>query len=76
MAQILHICVICCRQEATYDVISGLNVKTIEGYLLVNSEVAALLVNLGLVSEIFKANRFVTTEADIDDRRTSTTRNA
>ena len=37
----LHVCMICCRPEVVYDVISGRNVSTIEGYLLVNFEVAS-----------------------------------
>ena len=35
----LHVCAICCLPEIVYDIISGQNVKTIEGYLAVNFEV-------------------------------------
>ena len=40
MTQNLHVCAICCR-EVVYDVISGRNVKTAEGYLSINFEVAS-----------------------------------
>ena len=40
MGQNLHICMICCRPDVVYDVISGRNVKTVEGYYVVNFEVA------------------------------------
>ena len=41
-----------------------MNVKSIEGYLVENFEVAIALI----VSDIFKKNHFVTTaEADMDD---------
>ena len=56
MTQNLHVCAICCRPEAVYDVVTGRNVKTIQGYILVNFEVA-------VVSEIFKQNHFVTAVA-------------
>ena len=36
MTQNAHVRTICCRPEAVYDVISGRNVKTVEGYLVVN----------------------------------------
>ena len=42
MTQNLHVCPICCRLEVAYDVISGRKVKTIEGYLVVNSEIAEI----------------------------------
>ena len=41
MTQNLHVCTVCCRLEVVYDVISGGNVKTMEGYLVVNFEVAS-----------------------------------
>ena len=40
MTQNEHVYVICCRQEVAGDVISGENVKTIEGYAMLNFEVA------------------------------------
>ena len=64
--QNLHVCTICCRPEVVYDVISGRPVKTIEGYHVVNFEVA--------ISNSFRyiqKNHFVTAaEADIDDSET------
>ena len=62
MTQNLHVCTICFRPEAVYDVISGQNVKTIEGYIVVNFAVAS--------SNSFrdiKINHFVTATADTDD---------
>ena len=41
MTKNLHRCTIFCRPEVAYDAISGRDVKTIEGYLLVNLEVAS-----------------------------------
>ena len=41
MTQNLHVCTICNQPEVVYAVISGKNVKTIEGYLVVNVEVAS-----------------------------------
>ena len=43
MTQHLHVCAICFRPEEVYDVISGrnINIKTIEGYLVVNFVVAS-----------------------------------
>ena len=38
MTQNLHVCVICCRPEVVHDVISGPNIKIMEGYLVVNFE--------------------------------------
>ena len=35
-----HVCAICCGPDAAYDVIFGENVKTIEGYAVLNFEVA------------------------------------
>ena len=40
MTQYLHVCTIYFRPEVVYDVIYGGNVKTIEGNLVVNFEVA------------------------------------
>ena len=37
----LHVCTICCRPEVVYGVISGLDVKTMESYLVINFEVAS-----------------------------------
>ena len=42
MTQNEHVCVICCRLEAADDVISRENVKTIEGYALLNFEAASI----------------------------------
>ena len=39
MTKNLHVCTICFRLEIVYDVISGRNVNTVEGYLAVNFEV-------------------------------------
>ena len=36
-----HVCAICCRLEVDGDVISGENVKTIEGCAVLNFEVAS-----------------------------------
>ena len=41
MTQNLHFCAIFFRPEVVYDVISGRNVKTTEGYPVVNFEVAS-----------------------------------
>ena len=63
MTQNEHAYVIWCRPEVVNDVISGENVKTVEGYAVLNFEVAS--------SSNFrdiKKNYFVTAaEADIDD---------
>ena len=45
---------ICCRPEVAGDVISGENVKTIEGYPLLNFEVAIAVT----VSKIFSQKAF------------------
>ena len=37
----LHVCTICLRPEVVYDVISGRNLKTLYGHLLVNLELAS-----------------------------------
>ena len=63
MSQNLHVCMICCRLEVVYDVISGQNVKNIEGYPVVNFEIASF----DSFRDI-KKNHFVTVAAaDIDD---------
>ena len=41
MTQNSHICTFCCRPAVVYYVISGLNVKTMEGYLAIIFEVAS-----------------------------------
>ena len=41
MTHNLYVCMICFRPEVVYGVISGANVKTMEGYLVVNFEVAS-----------------------------------
>ena len=41
MTKNVHVCAICCRLEVGYDVIFGLNVKTVVGYVVVNCEVAS-----------------------------------
>ena len=45
MTQNLHVCTTCIRLEMVYDVISGRNVKTIKGYLVINFEVASSNLN-------------------------------
>ena len=37
-----HVYVTCCRPEVAGDVISGENIKTIEGYALLNFEAAII----------------------------------
>ena len=41
MTQNEHVFVICCQREVAGDVISSENVETIEGYALLNFEVAS-----------------------------------
>ena len=41
MTQDEHVCVICCRSKVDCYVISGQNVKTVLGYIVVNVEVAS-----------------------------------
>ena len=41
MSQNLHDYGICCRLEAAGDVISGENLKTVDGYAVLNVEVAS-----------------------------------
>ena len=64
MTQNLYVCTIYFRPEEVYDVISGQNVKTTEGYLGVNFELATF----HSFRDIQK-NHFVTAAeaADIDD---------
>ena len=60
----MNVSAICCQLEVAGDIF-GENVKNIEGYAVLNFEVAC-----SVVSEIFKTNQFVTAEAewaDIDD---------
>ena len=40
MAQNEHVYAICCRPEAAGDIVSGEEVKTVEGYALLNFETA------------------------------------
>ena len=42
MTQNEHVYAICCRLEVDCDVISGDNVKTIEGYTVLNFEVTSI----------------------------------
>ena len=42
MTQIEHVYAICCRPEAAGDVISGENVKTLEGHALLYFEAASV----------------------------------
>ena len=53
MTQNEHVYAICCRPEVACDVISGGNVKTIEGYAVLNFEVVSFS-TASVVSEIFK----------------------
>ena len=58
-----HVYAICCRLEVAGDVLSGENVKTIEGFAVLNFEVAGF----SSFRDIPK-NHFVTAaEAHIDD---------
>ena len=41
MTQIEHVYAICCQLEVAGDVISGDNVKTVEGYAVLNFEVVS-----------------------------------
>ena len=63
MTKNLHVGTICCRPEVVYDVISGRNVKTMEGYLVINFEVAS-----SNSFQDIKKNHFVMApaKADID----------
>ena len=62
MTQSEHIYAICCRPEEASDVASGGNVKTTEGYAVLNFEGA----NFCSLRDI-KKYHFVDVEADIDD---------
>ena len=42
MTQIEHVFAICCRPEVADDVVSGDNVKIIEGYAVLNFEAAII----------------------------------
>ena len=67
MTQNLHVCMICFRPEEVYVVISGLNVKTIEGYLVVCFEVASSNSSPDIKKIIsFMTAAAATTAADID----------
>ena len=62
MAQNVHVYAICCRHELVGDVMSGENVTTIEGYVVLNFEVVSF------VRLRYSKNHFVAAaEADIDD---------
>ena len=63
MAQSEHVYAICCRPEVAGDVVSGENVKTIEGYAVLDFEFASF----ESFRDIPPKNHFVTAEADIDD---------
>ena len=54
MTENLPDCTICLRSEVIYDVISGSNVKTIEGYLEVNFEVALALIVFEILKTSFR----------------------
>ena len=58
MTQNEHIYAICCRPEVDDNVIFGRNVKTIEGYIVVNFKLLA-----PAVSEIFQNDCFVTVKS-------------
>ena len=45
MTQNEHVHAICCRLEVAYDVLSSENIRTIEGYALLNFEATSLLVS-------------------------------
>ena len=62
MAQNEQVYAICCRLEVASDVISVENVKTIEGYAVLNFEVASF----SIVSQILKKKNFMTTAASVN----------
>ena len=62
MAQNEHVYAICCPPEAAGEAISSENVKTIEGYVVLNFEVASFRSFRDI-----KKIHFVTAKADIDD---------
>ena len=41
MAHDGHVYAICCQREAADDVVSSVDVKTVEGYLVANYEIAS-----------------------------------
>ena len=47
-----HVCATCCRPEVDCDIISGRNVKTVVGYVVVNLKLPALVVS-EILKEIF-----------------------
>ena len=68
MTQNLHVYAICCRPEVGGEVISGGKIRTIEGYAVLNFEVAIF----SSFRDIQNKSFFVTAaaaagEADIDD---------
>ena len=67
MTQNLHVCTICFRPEVVYDVISGLNIKTSKGSLVIKFEVPIY----NSLRDIPKKHHLVTAAAaeaaDIDD---------
>ena len=66
MTQNLHVCTICCRPEVVYGVISGRNVRTMEGYLAINFEVATSNSFRDIQNESFRVGD-AAAEADIDN---------
>ena len=58
-----HVYAICCRPEVAGNVVSGENVKTIDGHAVLNFEIASLVSEIGL----FPQNHFATEAADIDN---------
>ena len=64
MNQNEHVFAICCRPEVAGNVISGLSVKTIDGYSLVNLEIASFN---GLGDILKKHCVTEEAEAEIDD---------
>ena len=64
MTQNEHVYVICCRLGVVGDVISGDNVKTKNGYAVLNFELAT---SNSFRDNQKKQNNFVKAEADIDD---------
>ena len=63
MTQNEHVCLICCRPEVAGDVISSENVKTTEGYPVLNFEVASF----NSFRDILKKHFLTAVEADIND---------
>ena len=54
MTQNEHVCAICCRPEVECGVISGRNVKTIVGYVVVNFEICSSSSFLDIQKESFR----------------------